>query len=58
MFARLLISCFLTTFFTVACSPEVGSRAWCEQLDEKSKGDWTVNEAEAYVRNCIVRSDD
>jgi len=53
--ARLTVFCVLVGFFLGACSPEVGSAAWCEQMDEKSKGDWTVNEADAYVRNCIVR---
>ncbi|MDB4173171.1 DUF3012 domain-containing protein, partial [bacterium] len=28
-------------FSTVACSPEVGSKEWCEGLKKKDKGDWT-----------------
>lgn len=35
------------------CSPEIGSEAWCKQLKEKPKGDWTVNEARDYTRHCI-----
>lgn len=37
------------------CSPEVGSDAWCENMAEKPKGDWTVNEAADYARHCLFR---
>lgn len=40
------------------CTPEVGSKAWCEMMDEKSKGDWTANDATEYAKSCIFRSDD
>ena len=40
------------------CAPEVGSKAWCEDLAEKSKGDWTVNESMEYAKSCIIRTDD
>lgn len=39
-----------------ACAPEVGSNAWCEKMDEKDKGDWTVNEATEYAKSCVFRS--
>ena len=38
-----------------ACAPKVGSEAWCRQMEEKSKGDWTVNEAGDYAKHCILR---
>jgi len=38
-----------------ACSPEVGSEAWCKKLDEKPKGDWTANEFSDYTKHCIFR---
>jgi len=38
-----------------ACSPEVGSDAWCEKMQEKPKGDWTANEAGDYAKHCILR---
>ncbi len=41
-----------------ACAPEVGSDAWCEDMDEKSKGDWTANEAKEYAKNCVFKSDE
>ena len=39
----------------LACEPEVGSEAWCEAMEEKPRGDWTVNEGVDYARHCIVR---
>lgn len=36
-------------------TPEVGSEAWCEQMNEKPKGDWTGNEATDYARYCLFR---
>ncbi len=40
---------------TAGCSPEVGSDAWCENMAEKPKGDWTANEAVDYARHCLLR---
>jgi len=38
-----------------ACSPKVGSDAWCKKMDEKAKGDWTANEAGEYAKNCVFK---
>lgn len=38
-----------------ACSAEVGSDRWCNDLKEKPKGDWTVNEAKDYAKHCVFR---
>lgn len=38
-----------------ACTPEVGSEAWCEAMDEKPKGDWSMNEATEYAKSCVLR---
>ena len=38
-----------------ACSPEVGSEAWCEKLSEKPKVDWTANETKEYAKNCLFK---
>ncbi len=38
-----------------ACSPEVGSKEWCEDLKKKPKGDWTANEAADFAKNCIFK---
>ena len=33
--------------------PKVGGPDWCAVMDEKSKADWTANEAEEYVKSCV-----
>ena len=40
-----------------ACAPEIGSKAWCEKMEAKDKGDWTANEAADYLQHCLIRSD-
>ncbi|WP_439134913.1 DUF3012 domain-containing protein [Pseudomaricurvus sp.] len=39
----------------MGCAPEVGSEAWCEDMKEKPKGDWSTNDASAYAENCIFK---
>jgi len=54
---RLSLVVFLaagTSLALSACSPEVGSEDWCEQLKEKPKGDWTANEAGDFAKHCIL----
>lgn len=36
-----------------ACSPEIGSKEWCDDLKEKPKGDWTATEAKDFTKHCI-----
>ena len=36
-----------------ACSPEVGSKEWCEDLKEKPKGEWTANEVSEFAKSCV-----
>lgn len=38
-----------------ACTPEVGSKAWCEAMQTKAKGDWTANEATDYAKHCLFK---
>jgi hypothetical protein len=35
------------------CEPEVGTKAWCDKMDGKPKGDWTANQAGDYAKNCV-----
>lgn len=37
------------------CAPKVGSDEWCANLQEKPKGDWSLNEATDYAKHCIVK---
>ena len=36
----------------IGCT-EVGSEAWCNDMEQKAKGDWTTNEAKDYAKHCI-----
>ena len=44
---------FVLALLTSACAPEIGSKAWCEKMDEKPKGDWSANEAAEYAKSCL-----
>lgn len=44
----------LTFGALAACSPEVGSKEWCEDLKAKPKGDWTANEAGNFAKHCVL----
>lgn len=49
-FNILALTCVL---LMTACSPEVGSDSWCDELKEKPKGEWTANEAKSYAQHCL-----
>lgn len=51
--AALALALFMTGGLT-ACSPEVGSDAWCNDLKEKPKGDWSANEAADFAKHCVL----
>lgn len=51
-----LVGCALVLL--TACKPEMGSKAWCEALDEKPKGEWSFNESADYARHCLLRGDE
>lgn len=38
-----------------ACAPEVGSPEWCKAIEEKPKGDLTMNEAKDYAKHCVFK---
>ncbi len=52
--ATLTLTSLLTLTLT-GCAPEVGSEKWCANLEEKPKGDWSLNEATDYAANCVLR---
>jgi hypothetical protein len=37
----------------VACEPQVGTKAWCDMMNAKAKGDWTANQAVDYTKHCV-----
>jgi len=53
-----VVSIFLFVSLVAACAPEVGSDAWCEDMAEKSKGDWTANEAAEFAKSCVFKKYD
>ncbi|GAB4287785.1 MAG: hypothetical protein Kow0083_00070 [Methylophaga sp.] len=48
----------LMSLLLTACSPEVGSKEWCQNMETKAKGDWTANEATDYAKHCLFKTDD
>ena len=53
MITRFLI-CLALVLSLSACAPEVGSKAWCKDMKEKPKGDWTANEVKDFASNCLL----
>ncbi len=50
-----LIAAISVLSIVTACSPEVGSKEWCEDMKEKPKGDWTASEAADYTKHCVFK---
>ncbi len=38
-----------------ACTPAVGSEEWCNDLEQKQKGEWSVSEAADFAKHCLLR---
>lgn len=53
--AIMAIGVLLSLTFLAGCSPEVGSDAWCADMKEKPKGDWTANEAADFAKSCLLK---
>lgn len=52
--AVIALAIVLSVGVVTACSPEVGSKEWCEQMKKKDKGSWTANEAKEFAKNCVL----
>lgn len=50
-----VVFAFVVLSAATACSPEVGSDAWCENMAEKDKMDWTAGEAADFAKHCVLR---
>jgi len=48
----------LSLFFLMASCAKIGSKNWCEEMKQKSRGDWTFNEAKTYASKCAFRKSD
>jgi hypothetical protein len=54
---KIFLAIVTVSFLLLAgCAPEVGSKKWCEQLDEKDKGEWTVDEVRDYAKYCLLEN--
>ena len=49
-----LLTVLLSLLVVSACSPEVGSKEWCDDLKKKPKGELTANEVTDYAKNCVL----
>ncbi|KXJ47140.1 MAG: DUF3012 domain-containing protein [Cycloclasticus sp.] len=38
-----------------ACTPEIGSEAWCGDMKAKPKADWTAQQASDFAKSCIFK---
>lgn len=42
-------------FLAAACEPEVGSKEWCEKMEKKEKGEWTLDETSDFAKHCMFK---
>jgi hypothetical protein len=55
---QLLSGILLLSLFVIgltACSPEVGSDAWCSKMKETPSGDWSTNQATDFAKHCLLK---
>lgn len=50
-----LVGCIGVIALLSACSAEVGSRKWCENMQAKPEGEWTITEAKDYAKHCLFK---
>jgi DUF3012 family protein len=53
---KISVTAIMLAGFSVAisaCSPEVGSKEWCEDMKKKDKGEWSTNEATDFAKHCV-----
>ena len=49
-----LIGCgSILALLVLACSLQVGSKAWGGKMSDIPKGDWSANEATDYAKHCM-----
>ncbi len=44
----------ITLFLLSACSPKLGTEAWCKDMKDKAKGEWTASDAGVFAKHCIL----
>lgn len=53
-----LLSIMMLPLVITACSPEVGSKEWCEDMKTKKSGEMTGNQMKDYTKHCIFKIKD
>ncbi len=36
------------------CEPDIGSPEWCEAMQEKEQGKWTLDETGDFTKYCVL----
>jgi Protein of unknown function (DUF3012) len=51
------LSLLLATILVLSLAgcTKVGSEAWCADMKEKPKGDWSTNEAGDFAKHCVFK---
>jgi len=49
-----ICTALLVVLSFTACSPEPGTKAWCNRIKEKPKGDWSANDASTFAKYCLM----
>jgi hypothetical protein len=51
------LSLLLATIFVLSLAgcTKVGSEAWCADMKEKPKGDWSTNQAGDFATHCVFK---
>jgi len=52
----IVLSSLMLVSLLAACSPEVGTKAWCENMGDKAKGEWTAVEAKDFAKYCVLKN--
>ena len=45
----------VSLLIAIACSPQVGSDKWCEEMKNTHKADWSTNDAAAFTKHCVFK---
>ncbi|PLX79088.1 MAG: DUF3012 domain-containing protein [Desulfuromonas sp.] len=49
---------FVFIMLCSSCTPERGTKAWCEMMEKKPKGEWSANDLAEYTKSCVFRKAD
>lgn len=44
----------VSVFVLSACTSEPGSKAWCDNMKDKAKGEWTAEQAGVFTKHCVL----